>query len=198
MSEANLNNLLDFIKFTHEFREVVRVARSPNSKRFENDSEHSYQLVMVAWYIIESDKLKLNKERCFMYALAHDLVEVYAGDTYIFDKNQANHESKKQREKEALSKIKKRFPNFKTLVEVIENYEKKKDKESKFIYALDKLIPPVQIYMENGNLWQEKGVSFDQLMENKMAKIAISPEIDKYWKALVKILDKNKSKLFPK
>jgi hypothetical protein len=52
--------------------------------------------------------------------------------------------------------------------------------------------------MENGNLWQEKGVSFDQLMENKMAKIAISPEIDKYWKALVKILDKNKSKLFPK
>ena len=97
-----LEQLIDFINFTHEFREVVRIARSPNNKRFENDAEHSYQLAMVAWFLIEQDKLKLKKELCFMYALAHDLVEIYAGDTYIFDKDNAL--SKQKREKEALKK----------------------------------------------------------------------------------------------
>lgn len=143
--------LIDFINFTHEFREVVRVARSPYGQRFENDTEHSYQIAMVAWFLIDQDKLNFNKELCFMYALAHDLVEVYAGDTYIFDKNRVT--SQHQREKKALLKIKKRFPHFKNLITTIENYEERKDEESKFIYALDKIIPPLQIYLEEGKLY---------------------------------------------
>jgi putative hydrolase of HD superfamily len=198
MMKNEIKNLLDFVQFTHEFREVIRIARSPNSERYENDAEHSYQLAMVAWYIIETDKLKLNKELIFMYALSHDLVEIYAGDTYVFDKNQSHHETKRQREKEALNKIKDRFPQFKSLIKAIEKYEQKKDKESKFIYALDKLIPPIQIYMEGGKLWHEKNVSFDQLVNNKAHKIAISPQINKYWKELHNILNKNRRKLFPK
>jgi putative hydrolase of HD superfamily len=187
--------LLDFVKFTHEFQEVVRVARPPFRERFENDAKHSYQLAMVAWFLIEQDKLKLNKELCFMYALAHDLVEIYAGDTYFLDKKHA--ESKIKREKEGLEKIKKRFSNFKMLAKILEKYESKKDKESKFIYALDKLIPPIQIYLEDGKLWYEKMVSFESLLDNKEAKIAVSKNIDKYWQELFLELSKNKKKLFP-
>ena len=186
--------LIDFVNFTHEFREVIRIARSPNAKRFENDTEHSYQLAMVAWFLIDKDKLKFDKELCFMYALAHDLVEVYAGDTYIYDKNKSS--SKHQREKKALLQIKKRFPRFKSLIKIIERYEKRKDKESKFIYALDKIIPPIQIYLENGKLWRERKVSLKDILENKNEKIAISPDIDKYWQELSKELVKNNKKLF--
>lgn len=193
-----LKDLFDFVKFTHEFREVIRVARSPDNERYENDAEHSYQLAMVAWYIIEANKLNYDKELILMYALTHDLVEVYAGDTYTFDKNTSNIDTKKQREKEALKKIKLRFPKFKSLIKIIERYEHKKDGESKFVYALDKLIPPIQIYMEKGKLWHEKGVTFEQLIKNKGDKIAVSPEIKGYWKELQEILKKNHSKLFPK
>jgi len=188
--------LIDFINFTHEFREVIRIARSPNGKRFENDTEHSYQLAMVAWFLIESDKLKLNKELCLMYAMAHDLVEIYAGDTFCFDKNSKL--SKIGREKEALRKIEKRFPNFKILTKVIKKYEQKGDQESRFIYALDKIIPPIQIYLEKGKLWREKKVSLENIFENKNVKIAISPDIDKYWQELMKELVRNKKKLFLK
>ena len=158
-----LEQLIDFVNFTHEFREVVRVARSPHGKRFENDAEHSYQVAMVAWFLIEQDKLKLNKELCFMYSLSHDMVEVYAGDTYIFDTNSSA--SKHKREKEALRKIKKRFPNFKNLIRIIEKYEKRNDKESKFIYALDKIITPIQIYLEEGKLWKERKVTLANLIK---------------------------------
>ncbi len=188
--------LIDFVEFTHEFREIIRVARTPNGERFENDTEHSYQLAMVAWFLIDQEKLKLNKELCFMYALAHDLVEVYAGDTYVFDKN--HRLSKIKREKEALLKIKKRFSSFKSLIKVIEKYEKKDDEESIFIYALDKLIPPIQIYLEDGKLFKEKNFSLEDVIEIKKGKIDLSPMINKYWQELLQELTRNKKKLFLK
>ena len=42
----DFQSLIDFLHFTHEFREVVRIARSPHAKQFENNTEHSYQLTM--------------------------------------------------------------------------------------------------------------------------------------------------------
>jgi putative hydrolase of HD superfamily len=195
-TSKKFRDLIDFIQFTHEFREVIRVARAPYADRYENDAEHSYQLAMVAWYLIETDGLNLNRELCFMYALAHDLVEVYAGDTYTFDTNQNNHLNKKDREKKALLKIKKRFPKFKLMVRIIEKYESKKDKESKFIYALDKLIPPIQIFLEKGKLWNERKISLEKIIDNKSKKISISKTIDVYWQELLRELIKDNKKLF--
>ncbi len=190
------DQLIDFLNFTNEFREVIRVARVPHGKRCENDVEHSYQLAMMAWFLIEQDKLGLNKELCFLYALSHDLVEIYAGDTYAFDKK--SHNSKEDREKEALGKIIQRFPNFEGLTDVIKNYEKMKDEESKFIYALDKIIPTLQIYQEDGKSWQEHNVSFKDLLDYKSKKISIAPDVDKYWQELLKELSSNKQKFFLK
>ncbi|HEU0085739.1 MAG TPA: HD domain-containing protein [Candidatus Paceibacterota bacterium] len=187
-------SLIDFVNFTHEFREVIRIARAPNGERFENDTEHCYQLAMVAWFLIEQDKLKLNKELCFMYALAHDLVEVYAGDTYVFDKK--NVASQAKREKNALKKIQKRFSGFKSLVKIIEKYEQRKDKESKFIYALDKLLPPIQGYLENGKIWKEKKLTLKGVMKVKNDKIAVSKEVNKYWKELLEEIKRKESDLF--
>ncbi len=188
--------LLDFIEFTHEFQEIIRVARPPFRERFENDAEHSYQLAMVAWFLIEQDKLKLDKELCFMYALAHDLVEIYAGDTFFVDKNLNS--SKHKREKESLKKIKEKFPFFKSLAKIIERYEKKQDEESRFIYALDKLLPPIQIYLEDGKLHKEMRVTFEEVVENKNEKISKSKIVNKYWSELLEEFTNNKSKFFYK
>jgi putative hydrolase of HD superfamily len=190
-----LEQLIDFIQFTHEFREVVRYAGTKLGKRVENDTEHSYQVAMVAWFLIEQDKLKLNKELCFMYALAHDLVEVYAGDTLAHDKK--HNLSKKRREINALKIIKKRFSHFKNLIKIIENFNSRDDNESKFIYALDKILPTIQIYLEKGKMWRDKKVSLRDLLEHKSKKIGVSKYLDKYWKEFLVELTKNKKKLFP-
>ena len=188
--------LLDFVKFTEEFREVVRYEGSRLGKKVETSNEHSYQVAMVAWFLIEQDKLNLNKELCLMYALAHDLVEIYAEDTFIFNKKKKL--SKHQREKKALIKINKRFSKFKNLIKIIKNYEKREDKESKFIYVLDKLLPPIQIYLENGKMWHKKKVSLAKQFEYKNKIISPSTYFNEYWQELVKELTRNKKKLFPK
>jgi putative hydrolase of HD superfamily len=131
-----------------------------------------------------------------MYALAHDLVEIYAEDTFIFDKKKKM--SKHEREKRALAKIKKRFSKFKNLIKIIQNYEKKEDEESKFIYILDKLLPPIQIYLENGKMWHKKKVSLLKQLDYKNKILSSSLYFDKYWQELKVELIKNKKKLFPK
>jgi putative hydrolase of HD superfamily len=188
--------LLDFVRFMEEFRNVARYSGSKLGKKVESSAEHSYQLATVAWFLIEQDKLKLNKELCLMYALAHDLVEIYAEDTFIFDKKKKN--SKHQREKEAFKKIKKRFSKFKKLIKIIKNYEDRVDKESEFIYILDKLLPPIQIYLENGKMWRKKKVSIEKQLDYKDRMISVSPYFNKYWQELVLELKKNKKKLFYK
>jgi putative hydrolase of HD superfamily len=187
--------LIDFVNFTHEFREVVRVARRPYAKRFENDTEHSYQLAMVSWFLIEQDNLKLDRELCLMYALTHDLVEIYAGDTYAYD-NEKILSSKSKREQKALIKIEKRFSKFKTLIKTIKKYENRIDEESRFVYALDKLLPAIQCYLEDGKLLKEKKLSLENVLEDKNKKIIVSLDVDKYWQELVRELKKNKKKLF--
>ena len=73
-----LQKLLNFVKITADFRGVERKVALKKANRRENDAEHSYQLAMVAWYIVNSEKLGLNSDLVVKYALIHDLVEVYA------------------------------------------------------------------------------------------------------------------------
>lgn len=188
--------LLDFVKFTEEFRNVIRYEGSKLGKKVESSAEHSYQVAMVAWFLIEQDKLKLNKELCFMYALAHDLVEIYAEDTFVFDTKKKA--SKHDREKAALAKIQKRFSKFPNLIKIIEDYEKRADQESNFIYMLDKFMPPMQIFLDNGQMWHKKKVSFLKQTEYKGNILRESAYFDAYWQELLKKLTKDRKKLFPK
>jgi hypothetical protein len=92
----------------------------------------------------------------------------------------------------------KRFSHFKNFVKILGNYEKKVDEESKFIYILDKLLPPIQIYLENGKMWHKKKVSLLKQLEYKNNTISSSVYFNGYWQELKQELVKNKKKLFPK
>jgi len=191
-----LDKIFKFLEFTEKFRNIKRIVFT-NNMRGESDSEHSYQLALMAWYLIESENLDLDRDKAIHYALMHDLVEVYAGDTYFYaDKSQLD--DKKEREEKAKQKILKEFPEFKSLGEVFDKYEDKNDKESKFIYALDKVLPVLNIFkIESGKGWRERKITMEMLINAKKPKVALSPEVKKYFDELIKILEDNKD-LFSK
>ena len=193
-----LSEIIRFAKLIQDFSGIERVILKRNSKKWENDSEHSYQLAMVAWYIIEANRLKLKKDLVLKYALIHDLVEVYAGDTYFYS-TKKNHESNKlKKEKKAAQRIKREFPKFKALHFLMRKYEQRKDHESKFVYALDKIIPIINIHLDNGRTWKKKNVSLQMLIDEKSKKVSVSSEIEEYFKKLINLLRKNKKYLFNK
>ncbi len=192
----DLASLIRFVELLKKFQEVERVVRVPGQERWENDIEHCYQLALIAWYLVDKNNLNLNKDLVIQYALIHDLVEVYAGDTYIYSENMNEHATKKQREEDAAKRLKQKFPEFTDLHATIENYEKRSDKESKFVYALDKIHPILNIYIDGGRTWKERNITIQMLVDHKKDKVALSPEIEHYFNELIALLKKEEATLF--
>lgn len=72
-------NELEKLKATH------RTNRTLDNYRFENSAEHSWQGALMALVFREYIPEEVNLEKVMSMLLIHDLGEIYAGDTFIFD-----------------------------------------------------------------------------------------------------------------
>ncbi|MFA5131925.1 MAG: HD domain-containing protein [Candidatus Paceibacterota bacterium] len=198
MPKLQLSDILQFTELLNTFTGIKRVCYIPKTNIRENDVEHSYGLAILAWYIAENSSIVLDKNLVLKYALIHDLVEVYAGDTYLYSENQNDHDSKKEREESARLRILEEFPLFKDLHKTILDYEKREDEESRFVYVLDKIHPVIQMYLDNGRMWKEQKVTLAMLIEKKADKALLSTELLPYWDELLKLLTESEDKLFHK
>lgn len=192
----DITGLIEMFKLTHRFQHIQRRLHVTGEERWENDAEHSYQLALIAWYIIQKEQLPLRLDKICMYSLAHDLVEVYAGDTFAHDKDAAVHASKAERERLAAIQLQNEFADFPELHEVIQGYEHLVDEESKLVYALDKILPPTNIYIDGGKTWHELGITYEMIAKAKADKVAVSPVIKKYWDVILASILKEESRLF--
>ncbi len=154
--------------------------------RHENDTEHSYNLTMTAWFLTPHFP-ELDKDLLIEYALIHDLVEVHAGDTYIYGTSEEI-ATKVEREKQAAAKLLADWADFPEIHKLIENYETRADEEARFIYALDKIMPIMQIYIHKGYTWQKEGITAEQPHANKYDKVKLSPEVTPYYEQLYELL----------
>lgn len=186
----SIQNILNFVDFTHKFNQLKRKIFATGEDRQENDSEHSFQLAMVAWYIISTEKLDYDIDRIIRYALVHDLVEIYAGDTFFFS-DKASKDLKAEKEKVALERIKKEFSEFPELSKLIHEYEDRTYPESEFVYALDKILPVMNIYLDKGRSWRKHKINFDMLVEVKN-KVVVNPDVHKVWEELVGVVEKRR------
>jgi putative hydrolases of HD superfamily len=193
-----IQEVLRFAELLNRFRLIKRTLLVNGEDRRENDQEHSFALAMLAWHIAERKGLPLDRLKLMRYALAHDLVEVYAGDTAFFLADKTHADSKHQRERAAALRLEQEYPEFATLHETIASYEARADAESRFLYALDKLQPILNIYLDAGRTWKERGVSQEMLVSMKSPKIKDDPDIDALWCELQKLLAEDADRLFGK
>jgi putative hydrolase of HD superfamily len=197
MLSQNLQKVFKFTLLLNKFRQVQRGVLVNHEDRWENDIEHVCMLALMADYIISLEKLSLDRNKVIKYALAHDFVEIYAGDTWAYSKDKSHVDSKKDRERLSLERLKKEFPEHIEFFSYCEGYDQKIDDEAKFVYALDKLQPTIHIFLEDGKTWKNKGVSLEQVVAYKGEKMKAVPVIQKYWEELLQIMERNKEKLFP-
>jgi putative hydrolases of HD superfamily len=175
--------LLELQTLLIQFAEVERLIHFPDRKnqdRFENDAEHSYNLAIAAWYL-SSFFPHLDRDKLIRYALAHDLVEVYAGDEMAVGRTDIAEKAKSVREAAALQRLEKEWSDFSDFTSHIRDYEKRADSESKFIYALDKLMPMMLNIITNGKTWKTYKLGREAVLQAKDSKVPISPEINELW-----------------
>ncbi|MBZ2135305.1 HD domain-containing protein [Streptococcus gordonii] len=83
-----LERLQQQLAFTNELEKLKathRNNRTLDNYRFENSAEHSWQGAFMALVFREYIPEKVNLEKVMSMLLIHDLGEIYAGDTFIFD-----------------------------------------------------------------------------------------------------------------
>jgi putative hydrolase of HD superfamily len=191
-STLSLDRMIEFSKLILKFQDVQRAFYLPRGNP-ENDVEHSYHLAMMAWYLNGTGKLGLSTDRIIRYALVHDLVEAYVGDVHAFD--EAARIGKFERESAAIEQFAVDFPEAINMVPIMRAYMRHEDQEAKFIYALDKLMPMIMIYLDDGRTWREDGFCFDQMNAVQADKIALSAPVEILYDQL-KAIFKQRPELF--
>lgn len=87
------------------------------------------------------------------------------------------------------------------MLSYIEQYEQKNDREALFVYALDKIVPVLNCYMDGGRIWKDVSlthitVTLEKIREHKDEKIRQSPELYEFWLQFIELLEANKKDLF--
>lgn len=184
----SMNRLAELQQLIADFAKVERVAPMGDTGHRENDVEHSYGLALTCWYLQPKIAPNLDLLKIFQYALAHDIVEVHAGDTFVFD--ETNKATKDTREREALEQVRADWPDFPDLAAYAAGYMDKADDEARFVKAVDKILPVllIELGLEHYNVWVERSVTLAHERDNKVS-IHVSEYLSPYYEQLLAWLD---------
>lgn len=156
-SHVDLTHLLQEIILP--FYQVKRDMRVPiGPRRLENDSEHSWGLALMACALAPQVDPSLDVGKVCQFAVIHDLVELYAGDTTPFGSKQ-NLASKEKREHVALAKIAAKTAAFPWIADTIAEYERRDTPEALFVWATDKYITLLTRHEDRGRFFRTKRMS---------------------------------------
>ncbi len=148
-----------------QFGRVERATYHEDGKRKETDTDHTVMLGVLGCSLAAHLYPKLDLGKIAQYALVHDLVEAYAGDTPSFNITNEAKANKNQKEKEALHKIEENFKGFPWLVHTIKDYEHLVDSEARFIKTLDKCMPKITHILNKGTYFREVGKDKKEMID---------------------------------
>lgn len=183
----SIDRLAELQQLIADFAKIRRVVPLADAHDGENDVEHSYGLAMTCWFLHDIIAPQLDLSKILRYALAHDIVEVHAGDTYSFDT--AAVATKDARERTALRQLEGEWTDFPALTEYAEGYAEKIDEEAKFTYAIDKLLPVIMIELNDPRaIWDKLELTLAMERDNKVT-ILRSDIVAPYYEKLLAWLD---------
>lgn len=156
--DERLKKQMDFLLEIDKMKEITRQTYLADGSRKENDAEHSFHLAIMAYLLSEYANEPVNREKTMIMCLVHDLVEIYAGDTYAYDKK--GYESKAAREQAAAEKLYSLLPKDQgeELKALWEEFEAVETPEARFANVLDRIQPVMLTDAANGKSWKEHGV----------------------------------------
>ena len=86
MDSSRLGAQLRFLAEVDQMKNIARGTLLIDGSRFETDAEHSWHFALMALTLAEYAPFpELDLMRVLQMALVHDLVEIYADDTYAYD-----------------------------------------------------------------------------------------------------------------
>ncbi|GAB3799879.1 HD domain-containing protein [Spirosoma humi] len=169
METDNLLKQVDFIKEIDKLKYIQRKTRLINSDRHENDAEHSWHLAMMTLVLAEHSDVPVDVLKVLKMVLIHDIVEIDAGDTFIYD-TQKNHTNTNE-ELVAAKRVFGLLPQAQAaeFIAIWEEFEEGVTNEAKFARAMDRFEPLLQNTSNDGGTWVEFDVNYQTVYDKKKA-----------------------------
>jgi putative hydrolase of HD superfamily len=156
---------IEFILEVDKLKKILRRTTLLDGSRQENSAEHSWHIALILLVLSEyADEDNLDLLRVVKLLLAHDLVEIDAGDTYCYD--DIGGQDQKARETKAADRIFSILPSDQAVSfrSLWDEYEARETPESRFANALDRLQPLLHNYFTRGHSWQKHGIQKKQVL----------------------------------
>lgn len=169
--------LIEIDKLKHVYRQTLLIDRS----RQENDAEHSWHLAMLAMILHEhANQPDTDLFHVLKMVLIHDLVEIDAGDTFIYDEK--GNLDKAYREQAAADRLFALLPADQgaEIRALWDEFERRETPEAQFAAVIDRLQPLIHNYVTEGASWKKNNVTGDKVIERNRFIHDVSEKLGKY------------------
>ena len=149
---------LAFIREIDKEKMIGRQSYLTDGKTLENDAEHAWHMAIMTVLLKEYANEDIDVLKTITMLLIHDLVEVYAGDTYAYDEE--GKKTQAEREAKAADRIYSILPEDQGeyLKSLWVEFEEQKTPEAKFARTMDCFQPLILNDATNGKAWKEHEV----------------------------------------
>ncbi len=153
-ADERLNAQIDFTIEIDRMTSVLRRNLVTDGSRNENDAEHSWHIAVMALYFSEYCVEKPDVSHSAEMLIVHDLIEIYAGDTFAYDVE--GQKGKADRERLAADRLYAILPEDQgaRLRSLWEEFEECATPESKYANCLDRIQPFIHNMLTRGHTWR--------------------------------------------
>lgn len=188
-------DILNYERFTKQMQFLIEIDKMKtilrksviiDMSRRENDAEHSWHLAIMALILYEyAYSSEVDIARVLKMLLVHDIVEIYAGDTFAYDEK--GYLDKNSRENDAAVKIFGILPAEQGIeyYNLWVEFDKMDTPDSIYAAAIDRFQPFILNYMTHGHTWKLGSVKSEQVYKRM---IAIKQGMPKLWDTVETII----------
>ena len=164
MDEKRLEQQIAFCREIDKEKFIGRQTWLTGAVRKENDAEHAWHMAVMTVLLSEYANEKIDVLRTMTMLLIHDLVEIYAGDTYAYDEE--GKKTQKSRELAAADRLFQMLPEDQEekFREIWEEFEAENTPESRFARTMDNLQPMMLNAATDGKSWADRGIRLSQIL----------------------------------
>ncbi|GAX47073.1 HD domain-containing protein [Pseudolactococcus reticulitermitis] len=157
---------VSFIGEIEKLKAVTRFNRTLD-KRFENSAEHSWQVAIVATLLKEYYPSELNLGKVITMLLLHDLGEIYAGDTWVFD--ETGKASSQERELRSIKTSLGKLPQdqSKAFQALWQEFEHGDSDEARYARAIDAITPLINHLVVSENNYNPDNITSEMVLQKK-------------------------------
>jgi 5'-deoxynucleotidase YfbR-like HD superfamily hydrolase len=178
--ECQINFLIEIDKV----KNVIRKTKLFDGSRFENDAEHSWTICVMAVLLQEYSNTKIDIKKIMIMLLLHDIVEIDAGDIYLYSSERKYAAEKEEKAAKRIFGILEDDQKD-YFISLWKEFEEQKTNESKYAAIFDRLEPLLQNYMNHGHTWKENNITYDMVIKKNEH---IKNSSDEIWRFVQSLL----------